>query len=88
MIVNTIINQYLIFYINFAAGTPICSTIHAVQVGETCFTLIQKFALEQPLFLRLNPNINCYDIFVGQWVCVNGRVIHEMHHGPQRYKPY
>ncbi|CAK8577795.1 unnamed protein product [Lathyrus sativus] len=69
-------------------GTPICSTIHAVQVGETCFTLIQKFALEQPLFLRLNPNINCYSIFVGQWVCVNGRVFHGMHHGPQRYKPY
>ncbi|WJX46251.1 hypothetical protein P8452_33070 [Trifolium repens] len=40
-------------------GTPICSRIHGVRVGETCFSIIQKFALEQPLFLRLNPNINC-----------------------------
>ncbi|AES90425.1 putative LysM domain-containing protein [Medicago truncatula] len=55
------------------AGFPICSTIHGVQVGETCFSIIQKFAIEQPLFLRLNPNINCSGIFVGQWVCVNGR---------------
>ncbi|KAL2343962.1 hypothetical protein Fmac_005247 [Flemingia macrophylla] len=54
---------------------PVCSKIHAVEEGETCFGIVQKFNLEEPHFLEINPNINCNTIFVGQWVCVEGKVI-------------
>ncbi|KAK7362946.1 hypothetical protein VNO77_05071 [Canavalia gladiata] len=54
---------------------PICNTIHAVQQGETCTSIAQKFSLDQRHFLEINPNINCNFIFVGQLVCVVGTVI-------------
>ncbi|KAG4999401.1 hypothetical protein AAZX31_08G057200 [Glycine max] len=53
---------------------PVCSIIHGVEEGETCFTITQRFILQERQFLEINPNINCNTIFVGQWVCVNGKV--------------
>ncbi|KAK7319608.1 hypothetical protein RJT34_04331 [Clitoria ternatea] len=54
---------------------PICSSVHGVQVDETCTLIIQKFNLDERHFLDINPNINCNLIFVGQWVCVDGKVV-------------
>ncbi|KAI9121241.1 hypothetical protein K1719_008274 [Acacia pycnantha] len=54
---------------------PICTNIHGVEQGETCTSIAQHFNLDTPHFLQLNPNINCELIFVGQWVCVAGKVV-------------
>ncbi|KAK4271436.1 hypothetical protein QN277_020135 [Acacia crassicarpa] len=58
------------------AGQPICTIIHGVEQGETCTSIIaQRSNLDTPHFLQINPNINCEHIFVGQWVCVDGKVV-------------
>ncbi|KAL4338779.1 hypothetical protein HN51_049009 [Arachis hypogaea] len=54
---------------------PLCKVIHGVQQGETCASLTQDFSIDMPHFLQINPNINCNTIFVGQWVCVNGKLV-------------
>ncbi|RDY04789.1 hypothetical protein CR513_11462, partial [Mucuna pruriens] len=54
---------------------PICSFVHGVEEGETCTSIVQRFNIDERHFLDINPNINCNLIFVGQWVCVEGRVI-------------
>ncbi|KAK7400486.1 hypothetical protein VNO78_11694 [Psophocarpus tetragonolobus] len=54
---------------------PVCNIIHGVEEGETCLSITQTFNLDERHFLDINPNINCNRIFVGQWVCVNGKVI-------------
>ena len=38
-------------------------TVYGVDVGDTC-----------QAFLAINPYIVCDKIFVGQWVCVDGKV--------------
>ncbi|CAJ1936332.1 unnamed protein product [Sphenostylis stenocarpa] len=58
-----------------AVAGPICNGIHGVEEGETCTSIFQGFKLDERQFLDINPNINCNLIFVGQWVCVNGRVV-------------
>ncbi|KAF8663916.1 hypothetical protein HU200_055256 [Digitaria exilis] len=47
-----------------------CSEVHAVKVGETCFSIAQAAGLTQEQFLGFNPNINCEKVFIGQWVCI------------------
>ncbi|TKY59341.1 cell wall macromolecule catabolic process [Spatholobus suberectus] len=54
---------------------PICNAVHGVEERETCTSIIQRFNLDERHFLDINPNINCNLIFVGQWVCVDGKVI-------------
>ncbi|KAG5010535.1 hypothetical protein JHK82_019185 [Glycine max] len=54
---------------------PICNTVHGVEEAETCTSIVQSFNLDERHFLDINPNINCNLIFVGQWVCVDGKVI-------------
>ena len=47
-----------------------CSKVHGVKAGETCFSMAQATRLKQDVFLGFNPNINCENVFVGQWVCL------------------
>ncbi|KAG2592208.1 uncharacterized protein LOC120672535 [Panicum virgatum] len=47
-----------------------CSKVHGVKAGETCFSMAQAARLKQDVFLGFNPNINCENVFVGQWVCL------------------
>ncbi|BAS74660.1 uncharacterized protein [Oryza sativa Japonica Group] len=62
------------------ATTPlplICTGVHGVEAGETCDSIARRFhaGLGRAPFFRLvslNPNINCRELFVGQWVCIQG----------------
>ena len=47
-----------------------CSKVHGVKAGETCFSMAQATRLKQDVFLGFNPNINCENVFVVQWVCL------------------
>ncbi|KAF7803544.1 putative LysM domain-containing protein [Senna tora] len=53
----------------------ICNQVHGVEEGETCSSVGERFKLDQSHFLEINPNINCALMFVGQWVCIDGRLI-------------
>ncbi|KAF8766123.1 hypothetical protein HU200_007620 [Digitaria exilis] len=60
------------YFVSDAAKVPAltCSEVHAVKVGETCFSIAQAAGLTQDQFLSFNPNINCEKVFIGQWVCI------------------
>ncbi|CAN1270550.1 hypothetical protein LINPERPRIM_LOCUS13918 [Linum perenne] len=51
-----------------------CNTVYGVESGDICVTIQQRFSLITSEFRVLNPNLNCRSLFVGQWICVNGRV--------------
>ncbi|KAL6908218.1 hypothetical protein ACP4OV_002388 [Aristida adscensionis] len=48
----------------------VCSKVHGVQAGETCFAVAKAARLTLQQFLAFNPNINCNKLFVGQWICL------------------
>ncbi|CAO2166633.1 unnamed protein product [Urochloa humidicola] len=53
-------------------ATPlICLKPYGVKEHETCFALAQTTGMPLKRFLRFNPNINCNNLFIGQWVCLN-----------------
>ncbi|KAM7522297.1 hypothetical protein LguiA_012199 [Lonicera macranthoides] len=54
------------------AVTVTCNTVYATAEGDTCVAVAEEFNLPDDYFLALNPNINCADIFVGQWLCIDG----------------
>lgn len=87
--INTYSNQFwLICFVFFGAyswirkgGTrnlysdPECKSVYGAQGGgDTCSAIIQKFTLSADFFSAINPNLNCDNIFVGQWLCINGTV--------------
>ncbi|GAA0138970.1 hypothetical protein LIER_00610 [Lithospermum erythrorhizon] len=49
-----------------------CTQVHGAEVGDTCTTIPQNFGLGAESFLEINPNMNCDNIFVGQWLCISG----------------
>uniref|UniRef100_A0A7N0V1D9 LysM domain-containing protein n=1 Tax=Kalanchoe fedtschenkoi TaxID=63787 RepID=A0A7N0V1D9_KALFE len=49
-----------------------CATVYGSEQDDTCVSVGLKFKLDETAFLKINPNINCKKIFVGQWLCVNG----------------
>ncbi|KAF8766125.1 hypothetical protein HU200_007622 [Digitaria exilis] len=51
----------------------VCDKVHGVQKHETCFAVSQAEGLSLKKFLRFNPNINCNNLFIGQWVCLHAR---------------
>ncbi|KAM3222055.1 hypothetical protein P3L10_021325 [Capsicum annuum] len=51
---------------------PTCTTIYNVDTGDTCNNIIKLFDLRAKDFSSLNPNLNCDDLFVGEYVCLNG----------------
>jgi len=53
------------------AATPlICKKAYGVKERETCFAVAQATGLPLKQFLSFNPNINCDNLFIGQWVCL------------------
>ncbi|KAG5570052.1 hypothetical protein H5410_059818 [Solanum commersonii] len=50
----------------------VCNSVHGAELGDTCASVGNRFKLTGIEFGALNPNMNCLDIFVGQWLCVNG----------------
>ncbi|KAH7565967.1 hypothetical protein ACOSP7_022128 [Xanthoceras sorbifolium] len=55
-----------------AESSPQCETVVGVVSGDTCSAIAQKSGLTTELFGSINPNLNCDDLFVGQWLCVSG----------------
>ncbi|XP_038712837.1 lysM domain-containing protein ARB_03438-like [Tripterygium wilfordii] len=49
-----------------------CVTFYGVESGNTCDSIIDYYKSNAEAFYHYNPNINCEDLFIGQWVCVNG----------------
>ena len=47
-----------------------CKTVYGVQKRETCFAVAQAAGMPLKKFLQFNPNINCNNLFIGQWVCL------------------
>ncbi|XVF65614.1 hypothetical protein PTKIN_Ptkin09bG0263300 [Pterospermum kingtungense] len=52
--------------------TPTCVNIYGAEEGDTCFGITQAFNLTSDFFNQINPNLNCDQMFVGEWICVNG----------------
>ena len=53
-----------------AASPLICKKAYGVKQHETCFAVAQATGLPLKQFLLFNPNINCDNLFIGQWVCL------------------
>ncbi|KAM3222050.1 hypothetical protein P3L10_021320 [Capsicum annuum] len=53
-------------------AVPTCTTVYNVDTGDTCDSIIKSFDLKVELFSSLNPNLNCDDLFVGEYLCLNG----------------
>nr|CAB3478510.1 unnamed protein product [Digitaria exilis] len=53
------------------ASPLVCDKVYGVQKHETCFAVAQAEGLSLKKFLRFNPNINCNNLFIGQWVCLH-----------------
>ncbi|KAL8502296.1 hypothetical protein ACS0TY_021434 [Phlomoides rotata] len=61
--------------ISFGKGTQgaaalACNTVVGAEGGDTCSSIAQLFGLSLKEFLKINPNINCTVVFVGQWLCI------------------
>ncbi|XVE81039.1 hypothetical protein DITRI_Ditri15bG0031000 [Diplodiscus trichospermus] len=52
--------------------TPTCLSIYGAEEGDTCFSITQAFNLTSDFFNQINPNLDCDQIFAGQWLCVDG----------------
>ncbi|CAL4954198.1 unnamed protein product [Urochloa decumbens] len=52
------------------ASPLICKIAYGIKERETCFAVAQTTGLPLKKFLRFNPNINCNNLFIGQWVCL------------------
>ncbi|KAL6198067.1 hypothetical protein ACLB2K_027859 [Fragaria x ananassa] len=51
-----------------------CDSVYGVKSGDTCFEVAQTFNLTTSLFDTLNPNLNCTALFIGQWLCLDGKL--------------
>ena len=51
---------------------PVCESVYGVVEGDTCFEVANAFGLSTEAFDSLNPNLNCTNLFVAQWLCVAG----------------
>ncbi|PRQ28730.1 putative LysM domain-containing protein [Rosa chinensis] len=51
-----------------------CDSVYGVISGDTCFEVAKTFKLTLALFETLNPNLNCSALFIGQWLCLDGKL--------------
>ncbi|ONI18656.1 hypothetical protein PRUPE_3G230600 [Prunus persica] len=50
----------------------VCAAVYGAEEGDTCTSVSEMFNLSLDFFLSINPNINCDNFFVGQWLCTAG----------------
>ncbi|KAL3522161.1 hypothetical protein ACH5RR_014995 [Cinchona calisaya] len=50
-----------------------CNMVLGLAEGDTCYNLMQKFGMSSDYFYSINPNIDCDNLFEGQWICVSGQ---------------
>ncbi|PSS04750.1 LysM domain-containing protein [Actinidia chinensis var. chinensis] len=83
MFLNIVLVLSLLLVITMAQGSsiqgdkakptdPFCDLVVGAEKGDTCFGIAKAFDLTTDFFNFLNPNLNCDDIFVGQWLCIAG----------------
>ncbi|KAF5738941.1 hypothetical protein HS088_TW12G00137 [Tripterygium wilfordii] len=64
----------LLSFVVIGGATTMCLTVYGVENGDTCYTIAGKYLSGSLQALSaINPNINCDNLFVGQWVCINGQ---------------
>ncbi|BBH00072.1 hypothetical protein Prudu_009976, partial [Prunus dulcis] len=61
-------------HIGFGGKKPaaVCAAVYGAEEGDTCTSVSEMFNLSFDFFLSINPNINCDNFFVGQWLCTAG----------------
>ncbi|XP_059285035.1 uncharacterized protein LOC132038376 [Lycium ferocissimum] len=73
---NTLRGANVIFTHSSNNGTsqaiPTCRRVYNVDTGDTCDNIIEFFNLKAEDFSSLNPNLNCDDLFLGEYLCLNG----------------
>jgi LysM repeat protein len=47
-----------------------CANRYTIKSGDTCSGLISNYGLDSTLFYSVNPNINCYNLQIGQIICL------------------
>nr|CAB3474470.1 unnamed protein product [Digitaria exilis] len=73
---TALVIAYLLVAVTLVDALPpalplVCDKVYGVQKHETCFAVSQAEGLSLKKFLRFNPNINCNNLFIGQWVCLH-----------------
>ncbi|CAM8882639.1 hypothetical protein QQ045_020103 [Rhodiola kirilowii] len=61
--------------INFGSKKPTgpnCASIYGAEAGDSCFSVTKSFGISMEFFSKINPNLVCEKIFVGEWLCVDG----------------
>ena len=70
-IVSDVLGEY------FAVGFPkslVCTRVHGAESGDTCFSITTALNITPEFFSTINPNLNCSNIFVSEWLCINGTI--------------
>ncbi|CAI0460863.1 unnamed protein product, partial [Linum tenue] len=49
-----------------------CQKGYGAQQGDNCASVAAAHHISLSSFKAMNPGINCYYFFVGQWLCVKG----------------
>ncbi|KAL8131283.1 hypothetical protein AgCh_007274 [Apium graveolens] len=49
-----------------------CNKVYGAESGDTCATVSAALNITPEFFGSINPNLNCSDIFVSEWLCING----------------
>ncbi|PWA52534.1 lysM domain-containing protein [Artemisia annua] len=57
----------------FTPAVLVCNSVIGVKSGDTCFDIANNFNLSSKAFESINPNLNCDEMFVGEWICVKGQ---------------
>ncbi|KAL3740432.1 hypothetical protein ACJRO7_021679 [Eucalyptus globulus] len=47
-----------------------CATAYGVRGGDNCTSVAETFSLSPGIFADINPNVDCNDLLLGQWLCV------------------
>nr|XP_017246692.1 PREDICTED: uncharacterized protein LOC108218302 isoform X2 [Daucus carota subsp. sativus] len=55
--------------------TVVCNKVYGAENGDTCSTVSAALNITPDFFGSINPNLNCSNIFVSEWLCINGTLI-------------
>jgi LysM repeat protein len=82
------------FFLAFLLGivsisnAQFCSNYHVVRAGDTCYQLAMSRGLELNSLLQVNPGINCYNLQIGQTLCIPQTQISTGYSGYPYYPNY
>uniref|UniRef100_A0A162ADQ3 LysM domain-containing protein n=1 Tax=Daucus carota subsp. sativus TaxID=79200 RepID=A0A162ADQ3_DAUCS len=61
--------------ISIGFKTVVCNKVYGAENGDTCSTVSAALNITPDFFGSINPNLNCSNIFVSEWLCINGTLI-------------